>query len=108
MMFYKQPITSKSFTPADSAMGRVQRNQIVANDVTRMMRRMSPKLVVKETEELVRVINNANNRLKYSGYNFSERLHIIESRIPDYRKKEKHKEKTVKECSKQRKKQEEE
>ena len=48
MMFYKKPMASKSFTPADSAMGRVQRNQIVENEVTRMMRRMSPKLVEKE------------------------------------------------------------
>ena len=45
MMLYEKPIASKYFTPAESAMGRVQRNQIVANDVTRRMRRMSPKLV---------------------------------------------------------------
>ena len=67
MIFYEKPMAIKSFTPADSAMGRVQRNQIVANYVTRMMRRMSPKLVEKETEELVKVIDNANDRLKYSG-----------------------------------------
>ena len=52
-----------------------------------MLRRMSPKLVEEETEELVRVIDNTNNRLKYSGYNFSERLHIIESGILNYRKR---------------------
>ena len=61
MMFYKKPMASKYFTQADSAMGRVKRNQIVANGITRMMRKMSPKLATKETEELVRVINNANN-----------------------------------------------
>ena len=54
MMFYEKPMASKYFTPADGAMGRVQRYQIVANDVKRMMRRMSPKLVKKETEELVK------------------------------------------------------
>ena len=77
MMFYEKPMASKYFTPADSAIGRVQRNQIVANDITRMLRRMSPKLVIKESKELVRVLDNANNRLKYSGYNYYERLHII-------------------------------
>ena len=34
MMFYEKPMSSKYVTPADSAMGRVQRNQIVANDIT--------------------------------------------------------------------------
>ena len=87
MMSYEKPMASKYFTPAPSAMGRVQRYHIVANDVTRMMRRMSPKLVEKETEELVRVLDNANTRLKYSGYNFSERLHIIESGISNYWKR---------------------
>ena len=87
MMFYEKPMASKYFTPADSATGSIQRNQIVANDVTRMLRRMSPKLVEEETEELVRVIDNTNNRLKYSGYNFSERLHNIKSGIPNYRKR---------------------
>ena len=62
-------MSSKSFTSADRAMGRVQRNQM------------------NETEELVRVIDKDNNRLKYSGYNFSERLHIIESGISNYRKR---------------------
>ena len=64
MMFYVKPMSSKYFTPADSAIGRVQRNHIVANDITRMLRRISPKLVDVESEELVRVIDNANNRLK--------------------------------------------
>ena len=52
-----------------------------------MLRRMTPRLVEEETEEMVRVIDNANTRLKYSGYNFSERLHIIESGISNYRKR---------------------
>ena len=52
-----------------------------------MLRRMSPKLVNKECEELIRVLDNANNRLKYSGYNYFERLHIIESGITNYRKR---------------------
>ena len=68
-------------------MGRVQRNQIVANNITRMLRRMTPRLVEKETEELVSVLDNANYRLKYSGYNFSERLHIIEAGITNYKKR---------------------
>ena len=42
-----------------------------------MMRRISPKLV----------LNNANNRLKFSGYNFPERHHIIEAGITNYRKR---------------------
>ena len=49
-------------------MDRIQKNQIVADDVTQMMRRMYPKLVEKETNETVKVIDNANNRLKFSGY----------------------------------------
>ena len=61
MMYYEKPISSKHFTPADSAMGRVQRDQIVANDIARMLRRMTPKLVEEETEELVRVLDNANS-----------------------------------------------
>ena len=48
---------------------------------------MTPRLVERETEELVRVLDNANYRLKYSGYNFCERLHIIESGITNYRKR---------------------
>ena len=64
----------------------VQLHQIVANDITRMLRRMSPKLVKEECKELIRVLDNANNRLKYSGYNYFERLHIIESGITNYRK----------------------
>merc|ERR1711954_351615 len=68
-------------------MGRVQRDQILSNDIKRMLRRMSPRLVEEETEDLVRVIDNANTRLKYSGYNFSERLHIIKSGIYNYRKR---------------------
>merc|ERR1712081_102909 len=87
MMFYEKPMASKYFTPADSAIGRVQRNQIVANDITRMLRRMSPKLVIKECKELARVLDNANNRLKYSGYNYYERLHIIEAGITNYKKR---------------------
>merc|ERR1711954_634915 len=87
MMFYEKPMASKYFTPADSAIGRVQRNQIVANDITRMLRRMSPRLVKEECKELVRVLDNANNRLKYSGYNYFERLHIIELGITNYRKR---------------------
>ena len=83
LMFYEKPMASKSVTPADSAMGRTQRDQIVANDVTRMMRRMSPKLVEKETNEVVKVLDNANNKLKFSGYKFLERNHIIESGIAD-------------------------
>ena len=76
-MITPKPMASKYFTPTDSAIGRVQKNQIVANDITRMLRRMSPKLVNKEYEELIRVLDNTNNRLKYSGYNYFERLHII-------------------------------
>ena len=67
LMSYEKPMASKLVTPADSAMGRTQRDQIVANDVTRMMRRMSPKLVEKETDEVVKVLDNANNKLKFSG-----------------------------------------
>ena len=48
---------------------------------------MTPRLVEEETEELVGVLDNANTRLKYSGYNFSERLHIIESGISNYWKR---------------------
>ena len=61
MMFYEKPMASKYFTPADSAMGRVQRNQTVVNIITRIMRRISQKLVDVESEELVRVIDNTNN-----------------------------------------------
>merc|ERR1711954_64866 len=86
-MFYEKPMASKYFTPADSAIGRVQKNQIVANDITRMLRRMSPKLVINESKELIRVLDNANNRLKYSGYNYYERLHIIEAGITNYKKR---------------------
>merc|ERR1711954_389773 len=60
MMFYEKPMASKYVTPAYSAMGRVQRNQIVANNITRMLRRMTPKLVEKDAEELVIVLDNAN------------------------------------------------
>ena len=70
LRFYEKPMASKYFTPADSAMAKEQRDQIVANDVTRMMRRMSLKLVEKETEDVVEVLNNANNCLKFSGYSF--------------------------------------
>merc|ERR1711954_42201 len=80
-------MASKYFTPADSAMAKQQRDQIVANDVTRMMRRMSPKLVEKETEDVVVVLNNANNRLKFSGYSFPERHKVIEAGITNYRKR---------------------
>ena len=86
-MFYEKPMASKLVTPADSAMGRPQRDQIVANDVTRMMRRISPKLVDKETEEIVKVLDNANNKLKLSGYKFKERHNIIESEISFYMKR---------------------
>ena len=48
---------------------------------------MSSKLVEKETSKVVKVINNANNKLKFSGYNFSERHHIIESGIAFYMKR---------------------
>ena len=48
---------------------------------------MTPKLVEEETGELVRVLDKANSRLKYSGYNFSERLNIIESGISNYWKR---------------------
>ena len=48
---------------------------------------MTRELVEEETGELVRVIDNANSRLKYSGYNFSERLNIIESGISNYWKR---------------------
>merc|ERR1711954_36623 len=68
-------------------MAKQQRDEIVANDVTRMMRRMSQKLVEKETEDVVKVLNNPNNRLKFSGYNFPERHHIIEDGITNYRKR---------------------
>merc|ERR1711954_616812 len=87
MMFYEKPMASKYFTPADSAIGRVQRNQIVAYNITRMLRRMSPKLVIKESKELIRVLDNANNRLKYSGYDYYERLHIIDAGITNYKKR---------------------
>ena len=65
----------------------ISRLEKVANDVTRMMRRMSPKLVEKETEDVVVVLNNANNRLKFSGYNFPERHKVIEAGITNYRKR---------------------
>merc|ERR1711954_99119 len=68
-------------------MGRLQMNQIVANDITRMLRMMTLRLVERETEELVRVLDNANYQLKYSGYNFCERLHIIEAGITNYKKR---------------------
>ena len=87
LRFYEKPMASKYFTPADSAMAKQQRDQIVANDVTRMMRRMSPKLVEKETEDVVVVLNNANNRLKFSGYSFPERHKVIEAGITNYRKR---------------------
>ena len=87
LMFYEKPMASKLVTPADSAMGRTQRDQIVANYVTRMMRKMSPKLEDKETDEVVKVLDNANNKLKLSGYKFSERHHIIESGISFYMKR---------------------
>ena len=48
---------------------------------------MSPKLVEKETEDVVVVLNNANNRLKFSGYNFPERHKVIEAGITNYRKR---------------------
>ena len=48
---------------------------------------MIPKLVDKETEDVVQVLDNANDRLKFSGYNFSERHHIIESGITNYQKR---------------------
>ena len=86
-MFYEKPMASKLVTPAESAMGRTQRDQIVANDVTRMMWRISPKLVDKETDEIVKVLDNANNKLKLSGYKFTERHHIIESGIAFYNKR---------------------
>ena len=79
--------SSKYFTPDDSAMAKEQRDQIVANDVARMIRRISPKLVEKETEDVVKALNNANNRLKFSGYNFPERHHIIEAGITNYKKR---------------------
>ena len=62
-------MASKLVTPAESAMGRTQRDQIVANDVTRMMRKIPPKLVNKETEEVVKILDNANNKLKFSDTN---------------------------------------
>ena len=43
--------------------------------------------MIKECKELVRVLDNANNRLKYSGYNYYERLHIIEAGITNYKKR---------------------
>ena len=33
LMFYERPMASNSFIPGESAMGKVQRNQTVANDV---------------------------------------------------------------------------
>ena len=68
-------------------MATQQKDKIVANDVTRMMRRMSLKLVEKETEDVVKVLDNANNCLKFSGYNFPERHHIIEAGITNYQKR---------------------
>ena len=47
LIFYEKPMASKYFTPVDSAMARQLRYQIVANDVTRVMRRMTPKLAEK-------------------------------------------------------------
>merc|ERR1712081_132706 len=87
LRFFEKPMASKYFTPADSAMAKQQRDQIVANDVTRMMRRMSPKLVEKETEDVVVVLNNTNNRLNFSGYSFPERHKVIEAGITNYRKR---------------------
>ena len=52
-----------------------------------MMRQMTPKLVEKQTEDVVQVLDNANDRLKFSGYNFSKRCHIIESGITNYQKR---------------------
>merc|ERR1711954_597616 len=86
LRFYKKPRASKYLTPADSAMAKDQRDQIVANDVTRMMSRMSPKLVEKETEDVVKVLDNANDPLMFSGYNCTERHHIIEAGITNYQK----------------------
>ena len=77
LRFFEKPMASKYFTPADSAMARQQRHQIVANDVTRIMRRMTPKLTKKETKNEMMVIENAIEHLKFSGYKFTEKHHII-------------------------------
>ena len=48
---------------------------------------MTPKLVDKETEDVVKVLDNANDCLKFLGYNFSEKHFIIESGITNYQKR---------------------
>ena len=73
-------MASKYFTPADSAMGRVKRNQIVANNVTRMMRRMSPKLVEEENKIMLlqakenrKKIEDLINKIEEEGSEFSNK-----------------------------------
>ena len=48
---------------------------------------MTPKLLEKETEDVVKVLDNANNCLRFSGYNFHEGHHIIEAGINNYNKR---------------------
>ena len=68
---------------------------------------MSLILVYKETYEVVKVLDNANNKLKLSGYKVPERHHIIESGISFYMKRKQTAIKIEKECSRLKKKQEE-
>ena len=55
------------------------------------MRRMTPKLVEKETEDVVKVLDNANEHLKFSAYKFTGRHQIIEAGITNYQKRNRHK-----------------
>ena len=70
------------------------------------MRRKTPKLVEKATEDVVKVLDNDNDCLKFSGYNFTERHQIIEAGITNYKKDNRLPRCKVKECLLHKKKQE--
>ena len=54
LRFFEKPMASKHVLPAKSAMDTQTRNQIMSEDVVRKLRRMNPKYVEEESEELRR------------------------------------------------------
>ena len=48
---------------------------------------MSPKMGDEESEDVLKVIDNTNEKLKFSGYNFLKGHHIIKAGITHYLKR---------------------